>query len=303
MNTNELRHSLSGPITSLRIPFHQDGQIDYAGLRNIIEFDIAAGSGTIMLTFGDSHYSVLTDDEVAEITRKVVEHVKGRALVIAADRPWWTGKARHFARYCREVGADMLMVLPPDWAASATPQSFADHYTATAAEIPVMIVTAAFLNRPINFTLETLKLVMQQAPGVVALKDDLCGERGRKVSLLVHPLWAFVSGGQKQNHLDVLPYGCDGYLSTFMTFQPKIAHAYWSAIQSRDMAAAAAIIRDYDMPLFNYLVNLPGGFDAGIHGILELAGLSGRWRRLPYYSLNDAEMEQLKAFLAGLPPI
>jgi hypothetical protein len=42
------------------------------------------------------------------------------------------------------------------------------------------------------------------------------------------------------------------------------------------------------------------GFDTGIHGALEIFGVCQRWRRLPYYSLSNAEMEKLADFLGGL---
>ena len=112
--------------------------------------------------------------------------------------------------------------------------------------------------------------------------------------------WAVVSGGQKQNHFDLLPYGCTGYLSTFITFAPRVTHDYWQAIESNDLAAAARIVRDIDMPLFDYLLKLEGSFDAGMHGISEIVGHHGRWRRKPYYSLNDQQMEDLHAFLDSL---
>ena len=45
--------------------------------------------------------------------------------------------------------------------------------------------------------------------------------------------------------------------------------------------------------------NMQLDYDAGIHGILELYGLARRWRRPPYYSLDDAEMASLAEFLEG----
>jgi dihydrodipicolinate synthase/N-acetylneuraminate lyase len=189
------------------------------------------------------------------------------------------------------------MVLPPDWAASCTPATFVEHYAAVAAEMPVMMVTGLFARRPMAQSIAIIEQVRDQAPGVVAVKDDVVGEFARRLSLAVYDQWAVISGGQKQNHLNVWPYGCDGYFSTFIKFKPAVAWEYWRAVEAKDLATARQVIRDYDMPLFDFIQGLPGSFDAAVHGIMELAGICGRWRRKPYYSLSDAEMETLAAFL------
>ena len=77
---------------------------------------------------------------------------------------------------------------------------------------------------------------------------------------------------------------------------------YWSAVQAGDWSRAADIIAQYDMPFFDFIRTMQGGFDAAVHGILEISGLAGRWRRKPYYSLNDEEMEVLSDFLKNLGP-
>jgi dihydrodipicolinate synthase/N-acetylneuraminate lyase len=96
------------------------------------------------------------------------------------------------------------------------------------------------------------------------------------------------------------PYGCDGYLSSFLSFHPATAHRYWQAIETGDLSAAQTVIRDIDMPFFDYIMGVEGGFDAAIHGILELIGVAGRWRPPPYHSLTDSQMEELDDFLRGL---
>ena len=293
----EIRRNLTGPVASIRTPFLRDGQIDFAGLRRYVDFSIDAGSPTMLLTWGDSLYTLLTDQEIAEVTRVVSEQAAGRAMVVAAERNWGTPKVVEFAKYAKQVGAGVLMVMPPDWAGACTPTTLVDHYAAVAAELPVMIITATFVPRGEAFGLETLKRVRDEVPGVMAIKDDWCGEFGRKMSLLVHDHWAVFSGGQKQNHLNLHPFGCDGYLSTFITFKPQVSHDYWKAIQADDMSRAVEIIRTCDMPLFDFIQPRQGGFDAWFHGLYEVYGLCGRWRRPPYYSLSDAEMEELEDFL------
>jgi 4-hydroxy-tetrahydrodipicolinate synthase len=295
----ELRTLLTGPVMSVHTPFTRDGAIDYGSLRGLVDRGIDAGSTTMLLTYGDSLYSLLTDDEVAEVTRVVAEQTAGRAAVVAADRIWWTGKTVEFARYAREVGADVLMVLPPDWAGSCTADSFVAHYAAVAVEIPVMVVTNAF-SRSQAMGLEVLRRLRDDVPGVIAIKDDLVGVFARKMAILLRGHWSIISGGQKQNHFDLIHYGCDGYLSTFVTFAPHVTQAYWQAVQTEDWVEAARIIREYDIPYFDYVLGVIGGFDAALHGTFEHFGLSQRWRRPPYHSLTDEQMEQLSQLFLDL---
>ena len=297
---DEIRDALTGPVPSIRMPFTRHGDVDYGALRGMIDFDIEVGSKTILLTAGDSHFLCLTDDEIAEVAKVTVEHTAGRAMVVAADRHFATPKAIEFARYVRDLGADVLMTLPPDWALSTTPETLAEHYAAVAEIMPVMLVTNIFIPHGQEFGLRTVRLTLEKSKAVVAIKDDFCGEFARKLALLVHEHWAVFSGGKMENHLNMLPYGCDGYLSTFMMYVPRVAHRYWGAIQDNNMDEAMAVIREIDMPFFGYIAKSTGGFDACMHGMLELYGLAGRWRRKPYYTLSDQEMAKLANFLRGL---
>jgi dihydrodipicolinate synthase/N-acetylneuraminate lyase len=295
-SSEEIRARLSGPLASIRTVFHPDGRIDQKGMRRQIDFVIEGGVSAVVLTYGDSLYSLLSDQEIAEVTRFVVEHVAGRCIVVAADRGWPTDKTADFARYAREVGADVLMVLPPDWGGSTTTETLVRHYAAAAQAIPVMVVTNLFIARGVRFGLETIERLRDTVENVVAVKDDWNEEFGRRLCQAVSGQWAVIAGGQKQHHLNAHPYGCGGYLSTFMAFKPQVARDYWAAIRFDNLAEAARIVRDLDMPLFDFLLPLPGGFDAGIHGAMELFGVAPRWRRAPYYNLNEMEMESLAGF-------
>lgn len=299
----EIHNRCVGPVGSIRTPFTSNGDIDVRSLQRMVDFVVDAGSPAVMLTYGDSLYSILTDAEVADVTRLVADRVAGRAIVIAADRGWWTGKAIEFGQYARGVGADILMLMPPTWCESVTIESLADHYCAVAEHIPVMVVTNVFAGMGRRAMLETVDLAMRRAPNVVAAKDDLCDEFGRRLSMLAYGRLTVIAGGQKQNHLNAWPYGCDAYLSAFITFRPSIARAYWTAIQRTDIATARRIIASIDIPFFDYIMKLPGGFDAGMHGVLELHGLAERWRRPPYVALNSAEMERLADFMHSIEAI
>jgi 4-hydroxy-tetrahydrodipicolinate synthase len=292
------RQALAGPISSVSTPFDRTGAIDERALRACVDFAVTeAKSGTILLTYGDSLISVLTDREIADVTRIVVEQTARRKLVVAAGC-WWTGEAVRFAEYCRSLGADLFMPLPPNWAGSCTEQTLVAHFEQVSRVMPVMLVTA--IGPGVSVPLGAVRTLLQRDTGIVAIKDDICGPYGRRLAALNAGRWAFLSGGRKENHLDQHPYGVDGYLSLYMRFKPAVAHRYWAAITAGDIPAAVAVINAYDIPFMDFCATHGVHFDAVVHGAMELAGLAQRWRRPPYSSLDDAQMEKLKAFLANL---
>lgn len=297
ISVNEAKKALTGPIASVSTPFKRDGSIDYKSLENIVEFIIEAGSKTMLLTYGDSLYSLLTDKEIADITKRVVEQTNNRAMTVAAGS-WWLGESIDFAKYAKDLGADMFMPLPPDWVQSGSVQNLVEYYTKISEIIPVMMVTMIW-GRPVP--LEVIQKLLDGVNGIVAIKDDKCGPYGKKAAAMVDGKWAFLSGGRMVNHLDEMPFGVDGYLSVFMRFKPDIAHEYWKAIQSNDIRKAVELINKYDVPFMETLpAKLGLNFDAVIHAAMEIYGVSERWRRNPYMNASNDQMDEIKKFLKGL---
>ena len=299
----EVRRALTGPFVSLHTPFCENGDIDYEGVRRIIDYAVEeAGSKTFILTAGDSLFTVLADDEIAELTKFVVDHTAGRAMVVAAaDLFWSTRQTVQFAHYARDTGADMLMVAPPDWAFSCTDDSIVEHYAQVATcGIPIMVVTNFLGPRPDTFRLQVIKRLRNEVEGIYAVKDDVCGEFGRRLSLLVYDQWAlFVGTGNKRVVLNAMPYGCDGYMSCFMYFKPELARQFWKAVQECDRDGIREFVAENDVPFWEILYSFGASVNPVFHGILELKGLAKRWRRAPYYSLNDEEMEKLADLMKG----
>ena len=296
---SELRQALDSPVPSVRTPFTSSGEVDWDGVRAQVDFLIAGNAKFLMLTWGDSLHSLLTDDEVAELAKVVVRHTAGRAKVIAADNAWATGKAVAYAEYTREIGADLLMLLPPDWASSTTPDTLVDHFNAVGQHMPLMLVTAFFNqgDRSDGFGKDVVRALYEKVPSMVAIKDDVLGDFGNWLCRFAHDRWAMVSGGLMKNHLAQVPYGVDGYLCAFMSFQPEIAWQYWKAIQACDLKEAGRIVCDVETPVWEHFESYTGGFNAVMHGIFQLKGICSGYLRPPYHTLPDEQLERLGAFL------
>lgn len=294
-----IKNILRNSIPSFSTPFKENGEIDFDAAKKMINFYADSGFKSIMLTAGDSHYLALSDDEIKKLTKKVCEYNNGRMLVIAADRYHNTRDAISLTEYHKSIGADIQMLMPPDWGKSCDAESLAIHYARIAEIMPVMIVTNIFIQRGEKFALECIDKALKLNENIIAVKDDMCGIFARRLTSHLSDKVAIIAGGQKQNHMNMHPYGKTGHLSTYARFYPRIAHEYWDKISQNYLRDATKIIEEYDVPFFNLIDTFAGGFDSGIHGALEIFGLAKRFRRKPYLTISNSEMEQLKIFFTA----
>ena len=297
MNYTDVRDALTGPIPSVHTPYTREGEIDYRSLARLLDAMLEAGARAVVLTAGDSHYEAMSDREVGDVTRFTAQHVNHRAFMVAADFCYDTKHAVAFARECAGMDVDMLMVKPPNWQQSPTPETLAEHYAAVSREIPVMMVTNIFIPRGPAFGLATVKATMRATDRVLAVKDDMGEAFARRLTTLVHDRWAVWAGGRKENHLNIAPYGAHGYLSTFLPLMPQVAWDYWNAWQDGRMADAIRIIKTIDIPFFDFVCKSFSSPNLAFHAIGEICGRTQRWRPKPYSSATDAEVELIREWL------
>ena len=62
MDRKEAMERMIGPVPSISIPFTQDGEVDYRGLADFVEFLVANKTSTLLITLADSLFSILSDD-------------------------------------------------------------------------------------------------------------------------------------------------------------------------------------------------------------------------------------------------
>jgi len=279
----ELRSRIRGPVNSIPTTFTRDGDIDWPGVRNIIETGITGGSNVSLLTVGDSQFDFLSDQEVAELTKVLVEQSAGRAVTVAATKRWWTGQALEFARYCREIGVDVLMMLPSAHARVAA--GLVAWYKAVAEVIPVMLV-----GYPSHEILDGLL----DEPRVCAFKEDGTMDYALDTMIKYAGRWEFITGGSYRRHLTQWPYGCRAFFSWTSSFAPQVAECYWRAVQKDDIAGAAEVVTHIERTLFAQLATRnPEGWQATWRGAFELNGVAQRYLRPPRRSLSDTDMEEL----------
>ena len=295
----KVRTALTGPVCSIPTPFLQsDDSIDKDAIAKMIDFQIASGFKMIFLTPGNSHYNILTTDEIYELNKFCVEYTAKRALVCVTEFNSSTKRSLEMAKAMKEIGADLFLPYPANWAGSVSPDTVIDFYEACAKVMPLMLIYPHG-NSP-EGAIPMYEKLFARTDNVLAIKDDVCNNASRRMTLKFGEKCAVFAGGQKQNYLNTMVYGASGFLSTLGMFRPDITWKFNDACQARDVETMRAIVRDFDMPYFDLILKQPGSFDAGIKATLELFGFGTRYRRAPYRNLTDAEMEVFKSELIKL---
>ncbi len=94
-------------------PFHEDGAVDEAGMSRVLDCMIDQGVDGICILANFSEQFLLSDEERARLTRLSLEHVDGRVPVIVTISHFATSIAVERARAARDLGAAIVMMMPP----------------------------------------------------------------------------------------------------------------------------------------------------------------------------------------------
>ena len=295
MNVAQVRAVLTGPIPSVNPCFLENEELDWDGIANSVEFMVGTGAKTLLLTYGDSLLSILTDAETAELTRFVTERCRRRAVVIGCGRKWPLKQSLEFAEACRGWGTDVVIPFAPDWAQHADAKLLTQYYRAVGKIMPVMVLSNTMNGRGVP-----LSVMEELTPedGIVAVKDDAPSPYGRRLGSVIRDKFAFLSGGTAGFFLEEAPYGADGYLSIFMRMYPQVARDFWTAWEKGETRECVRLIDRYEQSFFAFCDRTGCHFSAVIHGMMETAGICSRRNRTPYSTLNDFQMEQLRIYLA-----
>jgi dihydrodipicolinate synthase/N-acetylneuraminate lyase len=289
-----VREALQGPVPSVTPQFFKSGEIDWKATGNVIEAMVAGGAKSLLVTNGDSLLTILTDKETMEFNRFVAEVAGKRAMVIACSKAWCQAQLLDYAATCKEYGCDLVIPFVPDWAQSVDGEELTACFREIGQVMPVMLLTNMCNGRGMAYsTIDALR----KEEGIVAIKDDMPGPYGKMLLARTRDRFAFLQGGRAFHFLDQAPFGADGYLSVYARVFPHISHLFWRYYTEGRLQEAVEVVEKYDVAFFDFVAAEGVNFSAAIQGMYEIAGLGRRWRRSPYSSLTEEQMEKLGAFL------
>ncbi|SLN76536.1 dihydrodipicolinate synthase family protein [Ruegeria meonggei] len=94
-------------------PFLEDGSLDLDGMKRVLDCLIDQGADGVCVLANFSEQFLISDEERAILTRLSLEHVAGRVPMIVTISHFATQIAVERAQFAKDLGADIVMMMPP----------------------------------------------------------------------------------------------------------------------------------------------------------------------------------------------
>lgn len=231
---------IKGSLVAIVTPMQEDGSLDMAAFRALIDFHIAEGSDGIVVV-GTTGESPTVDVEEHELLiAEAVKHVAGRIPVIAGTGANSTKEAIELAAFSKRAGADASLTVVPYYN-KPTQEGLYQHFKAIAEAVDLPLVLYNVPGRTGADLANDTTLRLAKVPGIVGIKDAT-GNIERGTDLLKRAPQNFsVLSGDDATALALTLLGGRGVISVTANVAPRLMHEMIAAGLAGDVATARTI--------------------------------------------------------------
>ena len=287
-----------GSIVALVTPMLDNGDIDYPGLRRLIDWHIAEGTDCIGVVGTTGESPTVTVEEHCEIIRVAVEHAKGRVPIMAGAGGNSTREAIELSRYAKQVGADCTLQVVPYYN-KPSQEGLYRHFRAIVEAVDVPMVLYNVPGRTVADLQHDTVLKLAQIDGIVGIKEAT-GNIERAAWLIKQAPRGFsIYSGDDGTAVALMLLGGHGNVSVTANVAPRLMHELCMAAVD-GQARRAAEIQLKLLPVHRQLFCEPS--PAPTKWAMARLGLCGAALRLPMVALSAAAQAQVEQALreAGL---
>jgi len=210
-----------GSLVALVTPMNSDGSVDWAALKQLVEWHVAEGTHGIVAVGTTGESATLDVDEHLEVVRVVIEVAAGRLAVIAGTGANSTREAIELTQAAANLGADAVLLVTPYYN-KPTQEGLYQHYKAIAEAVQIPQI---LYNVPGRTGVDMLNATVARlggTPNIVGIKDatgDLV--RGQELIGLVGDRMAVYSGDDA-TAIELILLGGKGNISVTANVAPGV---------------------------------------------------------------------------------
>lgn len=290
---------MRGVFTILVTPFDEAGRIDEASLRRLVDFNLAAGVHGLGVALGSEIFK-LSEAERDQVTRIVVDEVRGRVPVVINTGAPGTDLAVCYSRAAEQNGADALMIMPPAFMPATTTEVL-DYFQAIAGAVTIPIFLqdtpaapiAPSLARQLAAECPAVRYIKVESLPVASKVAEMVAQAGDQLTVFGGAGGSYFIEELRRGSVGTMPF-CS---------QPEAFVAVWNAFQAGNEAGARAIFERTISPINRIAAQGTGSF---YHVHKELLRHRGVIRtnkvRSPAPPVDKWTQRELEAALAELYP-
>ena len=281
----------SGVHTPIVTPFGADGEIDFATLEKLVNFQLENGITGILPGGSTGEFYALSPDERHALNRFVMDTANGRAVLTAGTNATTTADVIAYSKEAQDMGYTAIMLAPPYYSLPEQDEVL-KHFLAVVDAIEIPLVLYNFPGRAgVEIGYDVLDGLADH-PQVAAIKESsgdinrLHGIRERYAGRI-----QLICGADDQAY-EYFAWGVSAWICGAANPAPAENVAVLNAAVSGDLVAAKAAMETL-MPL---VASLEGGkyIQKAKYG-MELAGVPCGPTRAPLLGLSAPEKADFKA--------
>jgi 4-hydroxy-tetrahydrodipicolinate synthase len=237
---------IKGSIVAIVTPMHEDGSLDLAAFRALIDFHAAEGTDAIVVV-GTTGESPTVDVEEHELLiSEAVKHAAKRIPIIAGTGANSTKEAIELASFAKKAGADASLTVVPYYN-KPTQEGLYRHFKAIAEAVDMPHILYNVPGRTGADMGNDTVLRLAQIPNIVGIKDATGGiERGsdllQRAAAQKDAIGDFaVYSGDDASTLALMLLGAVGTISVTANVAPRLMHEMCAAALNGEVAKAREI--------------------------------------------------------------
>lgn len=286
-----------GTGTAIVTPFKKNQSVDEAALHHLLDLQIKGGVEAIVPLGTTGENPTLTTDEQRRIMEMVVEHVNGKALVIAGTGSNNTSKVIEMSRYAKDAGVDAVLVVGPYYN-KPTQEGYFRHFLAIAEAVEIPMIAYNVPGRTGgNIEPATILRMAREIPYVVGVKEA-SGSMAQIMEIARHKPKGFsLLSGDDAITLPLMVLGGDGCISVVANEVPGPFSTMVRACLKGKWTKALELHNKL-LPLMN--ANFLESNPIPVKAALAMMGHIDEAYRLPLVEMQSANREKLRAILHSL---
>jgi 4-hydroxy-tetrahydrodipicolinate synthase len=271
-----------GSIVALVTPMLDNGQIDYAGLRRLIDWHIAEGTDCIGVVGTTGESPTVSVEEHCEIIRVSVEHAAGRVPIMAGAGGNSTQEAIELSRYAKKVGAACTLQVVPYYNRPSQDGMY-QHFRAIAEAVDIPVYLYNVPGRTVADLHHDTVLKLAQIDNVVGIKEATGNIERAQWLIKQAPKDFSIYSGDDGTAVALMLLGGHGNVSVTANVAPRLMHDLCRAAVD-GQARRAAEIQLRLLPVHKQLFCEPS--PAPTKWAMARLGLCGAALRLPIVPLS-----------------